>query len=144
MQLRYKYPGFRQSLEIHYCNQPVLEIALGLNVLSFCIAIVDIILRRSLAGFSMLHARYYYGKKGPVCYFLTSYNKYIYGELSILLLFILSLDTLLRFIFCYFTLIYDNYVIYYVLFVIIKKLLFFHNFRICSFVILSNTIFFCR
>ena len=31
-QLRYKSPIFRSSSAIHYCNQPVLEIALDLNV----------------------------------------------------------------------------------------------------------------
>ena len=46
-----------------------------------------------MVGFSLLHASYYYDRKGTVCYVLTLYNQYIYGELSILLLFILSRDT---------------------------------------------------
>ena len=56
--------------------------------------IVDIIPRSALVGFSLLRARGYYYKKGAVCYVLTFYSQYSYGELSILFLFILSRDKL--------------------------------------------------
>ena len=59
----------------------------------FGIIIVDMILRSDLVGFSLLHASDYCNRKGSVYYVLTFYNKYIYDELSILLLFILSQDT---------------------------------------------------
>ena len=59
----------------------------------FCIAIVDIILRSVLVGFSLLCASDYYNRKRDVCYILTFYSQYRYGELSILFLFILSRDT---------------------------------------------------
>ena len=55
--------------------------------------IVDIISRSALVGFSLLHDRDNYDRKGLVCYVLSVYNQYIYGELSIFVLFILSRDT---------------------------------------------------
>ena len=52
---------------------------------------------------------------------------------------------LLRFIWCYFTLIYDKYVFFCVCFFeIITEYFFSHKFRINSIVIFSNTIFRCR
>ena len=59
----------------------------------FFISIIDIISRSALVGFSLLHDINYCYRKGGVCYVLTCYSHYNYGELSILLLFILSQDT---------------------------------------------------
>ena len=56
---------------IYHCYQPVLEIALEPEYDVFGIAIIDIILRSSLVGFSLLRARYYYNRKGPICYVFT-------------------------------------------------------------------------
>ena len=47
----------------------------------------------------MLRANDYYVGEGLVCYFLWFYNQYSYGELSMFVLFILSLDTLIVIIF---------------------------------------------
>ena len=47
---------------------------------TFCVLIVDIISRRTLLGFSLLRARNYYNKNGPVCYIWTLYSHYWYGE----------------------------------------------------------------
>ena len=49
----------------------------------FCILIVDIILGSALSEFNLLRASDYYYRKGPVCYVLTFYSNYCYGELSI-------------------------------------------------------------
>ena len=56
----------------------------------FGFAIVDIFFRSVMVKFSLLRASDYCKMKGPVGYILTLYNQYSYGELSILLLFILS------------------------------------------------------
>ena len=56
-------------------------------------SIVDLISRSAQVGFSLLRARYYYYRKGPVCYVLKFYSQYRYGELSISLFYILSWDT---------------------------------------------------
>ena len=57
------------------------------------ITIVDFISIIVLVGFILLHASYYYNRKGPVFYVYLVYNQYIYVELSIYVLFILSQDT---------------------------------------------------
>ena len=57
-----------------------------------CIAIVDIISRSSLVGFSLLRASDYYYRKGPVFYVLDFCSQYSDGRLSILFLFILLQD----------------------------------------------------
>ena len=60
----------------------------------FCVFIVDLISRSVLVGFSLLRASNYNYRKRCVCYVLPYYSQFPYGELSILLLFILSRDTL--------------------------------------------------
>ena len=55
--------------------------------------IVDLILRKTFVGFSLLPASDYYHRKGIVCYVLLFDNQYIYGDLSILVLFILLRGT---------------------------------------------------
>ena len=54
------------------------------------IAIADLISRSALVGFSLLRAMDYYYRKGPAYYVLMFYGQYSYGELSILLLFLLQ------------------------------------------------------
>ena len=49
-------------------------------------------LKRALVGFSLIHARNDFYRKGPVSYVLTFHNEYSYGELSILFLFVLLQD----------------------------------------------------
>ena len=71
----------------------MLEIDLELNVAYSVFRIFDLILRSALVGFSLLCASDYYDIKGRVCYVLFFYNQYSYGELSILVLFLLSQDT---------------------------------------------------
>ena len=56
--------------------------------------IVDLVLRSALVGFSLLCAIYHYDRKGIVGYVYLVYNPYRYGELSLYVLFVLSLDTL--------------------------------------------------
>ena len=65
----------------------------GPELVVFCIAIVDLILRSAVVVFSLLHASNYYYRKGPVDHVLTLYGQYSYGELSILFLFVSSRDT---------------------------------------------------
>ena len=108
----------------------------------FCILIVNLISRRVLVLFSLLHAINYYYSKGPVYYVLTFNSNYGYSELSILFVFILFQDTpawvhfLLLFIdlqrFCYF---------HHVLLWTITQFCFTHKCWICSFVIFLNTMF---
>ena len=111
--LWYKYPGFSDYSSIHYCNQPVLEISLDLNVAYSVLWIVDIISRSALVEFSMLRARNYYNRKGTVCFVLSFYNQYIYCELSILVLFILSRDIPdeVHFLLLYFDICHQRYFI---------------------------------
>ena len=71
----------------------MLEISLELSVVYSVLQIFDIISRSAMVGFSLLRARYYYNSKGRACYVLLLYDLCSYGELSILLFFILSLDT---------------------------------------------------
>ena len=55
--------------------------------------IVDLVLRSALVEFSLLCAIYHYDRKGIVGYVYSVYNPYRYGELSLYVLFVLSLDT---------------------------------------------------
>ena len=100
----------------------------------FGIVVVDIISRSALVGFILLCASKYYYRKGLVCYVLLFYNQYIYGELSILILFILSQDTPteVRLLLLYSDL-QKNMLFCYVLFLIITELFFSRKFRINSF-----------
>ena len=47
----------------------------------FCIVTVNLISRNALVGFSLLHARDYYYRKGTVCYVFMFYSKYCSGDL---------------------------------------------------------------
>ena len=55
---------FQKSQTIHYCNQSVLSIFPDLNIFVFIITIVDIISRRALLRFSLIHATYLYKSMG--------------------------------------------------------------------------------
>ena len=106
--------------------------------------IVDIILKGALVGFSVLHASDYYNRKGPVWYVLTFYNQYIYGELSILLLFILFQDTpaYVCFLILYFDL---CEILHFIMFCLSSsRNLCYLKFWNSSFTIFSNTILCCR
>ena len=59
----------------------------------FSVAIIDLILRSSLVGFSLLRASYYYNLTGLVCYVYSVYNLWGYSELSIHVCFKLLQDT---------------------------------------------------
>ena len=48
---------------------------------------------RALVGFSLLCVIYYYNRKVLVCYVYSFYNPCSYGELSLYVFFMLSLDT---------------------------------------------------
>ena len=72
----------------------------------------DPILRSNLVGFSLLCASDYYGRKGTVCYVLTFYSQYSYGELSIFSYLFYRKMHLLRFICCYCTFIHNTYIIF--------------------------------
>ena len=97
--------------------------------------IVDLISRINLVGLSLLYARYWYNRKGLVCYVYLVYNAYSYSEFSMYVTFNFSQDrpAEVHLLLLYFDVLYISY--YYVLFVIITEtfpLLIFLNKCICG------------